>query len=192
MRVAGKTRGQALLCNDCHSAHFVNAAASTSGVHVPATSSSSDAEYVQSMRSEIEALSSTILWKLWWELPLSSQVIYDTTPFASPAPPVAHQAFMLECTTRLSNLLITAGQDLSNEMLTPALATFPRRPGVILKGLQALIEAVLPNLRPPWGRLPRPRVLSENEKSRFGVLLEIVGLASKGDVWTFGKSIGWD
>jgi hypothetical protein len=189
MRTAGKPRKQVLFCNDCHPTIPATATNATSGVH--ATSRSSNAEYVQSMRSEIEALSSTILWKIWWDLPLPYGTLLAPGSMPSQAPSIASQSFMLECTTRLSTLLATAGQDLSNEMLTPALATFPRRPEVVLSALQALIEAVMPNLRPPWSRRPQPRVLTECEKSSFGVLLEIVGLVGKGDLWSYGKGIGW-
>jgi hypothetical protein len=191
MRIAGKARVQALFCNDCHSTSLATANNPTAGLHATSKSSSNDAEYAQSMRSEIEALSSTILWKIWWDLPLSPVVQRDSASLPPQAPPTASQAFMLECTTRLSTLLTTAGQDLTNDMLIPALATFPRRPEVVLQGLRALFEAVMPNLRPPWSKRPRPRAFSEDEQSSFGVLLEIVGLVEKGDSWTYGRSIGW-
>ncbi|KAF1817949.1 uncharacterized protein K489DRAFT_414129 [Dissoconium aciculare CBS 342.82] len=143
----------------------------------------------------MELLSSTLLWKTWWELPSSSSVLRSPAPVSHNAPPPASHAFLLEATTRVNALLTAAGRDISTQILSPALAAFPRRPEIILNALRALMEIVLPTPAPPanWNFRTdnHGRVLSESDKAKFGVLLEIVRFAGKGEIWTYGRGVGW-
>ena len=139
-------------------------------------------EYDACLRSEIDALCSGSLWRIWSERPFQASTTRQDSQtrartsrktFYIPSDSVeslqsAPLEWIQEASRVVERLFTAAGRDLTRTYLKPAMSMWPRQDAHVLTALAELTKVMLE--REPF----------RSSHRELGILLEIVGLADKG------------